>query len=77
MGNVERDAMARSRAEALFNKERTKDDEFHKAGEKEWQEDAAKTARLRALRLAKERKEVEGKRPRRAGSGRMSHTEPR
>jgi hypothetical protein len=77
MGNAEHDAMARSRAEALFNKQRAKHGEFHRAGEKEWREDAAKAARLRELRLAKEREEAERRRPRRAASRRVSHPEPR
>jgi len=57
MGSSERD-VARSRAQTLFGKERakekTKDDEFRQARDKERQEEAAKMARLRALRLAKE-----------------------
>jgi len=77
MGTAEHDARARSRAEALFNKEPVKDSESHKAGEKERQEDAAKTARLRELRLAKEREEAESKRPHGAASGRVSHRQPR
>jgi hypothetical protein len=77
MGNAEHDAMTRSRAEALFNKQRPKPGEFHRAGEKEWREDAAKAARLRELRLAKEKEEAEGRRPRRAASRRVGYTEPR
>jgi hypothetical protein len=77
MENAEHDAMARSRAEVLFNKQRAKHGEFHRAGEKEWREDAAKAARLRVLRLAKEREEPEKWRPRRAASRRISHTGPR
>jgi len=55
MGTSERDAISRSRAQALFGTEKEKKvDEFREAREKERQEDAAKTERLRALRLAKE-----------------------
>ena len=50
MGASERD---KNRAQALFGAEK-KVDEFQEAREKERQEDAAKTARLRQLRLAKE-----------------------
>lgn len=62
MGSSERD-VARSRAQTLFGKERTKektkDEEFRQARDKERQEEAAKMARLRALRLAKEKGEKE------------------
>jgi hypothetical protein len=58
MGNAGRDAMARSRAEAMWGKEKKKDDEFQKARQKEWEKDAAKTARLRELRLAIEQEEA-------------------
>ncbi|HEV2263773.1 MAG TPA: hypothetical protein VGR79_04490 [Stellaceae bacterium] len=62
MGSSERD-VARSRAQTLFGKERTKertkDEEFRQARDKERQEEAAKMARLRALRLAKEKEEKE------------------
>ncbi|HTC17916.1 MAG TPA: hypothetical protein VK690_02265 [Stellaceae bacterium] len=54
MGNSERDAAARSRAQALWGKEKKKGEEFLKARDKERQEEAAKVARLRGLRLAKE-----------------------
>ncbi|MGH7013831.1 MAG: hypothetical protein ACREEL_06695 [Stellaceae bacterium] len=53
MGTSKRDTNSRSRAQALFGTEK-KVDEFREAREKERQEDAAKTARLRDLRLAKE-----------------------
>ncbi len=59
MGSTERNASARSWAEALFGKERTKDDEILQARDKERQEEAAKTARLRAQRLEKEKSEAE------------------
>ncbi len=54
MKNSERDAAARSRAQALWAKEKKQGDEFLKVREKERQEEAAKMARLRGLRLAKE-----------------------
>ncbi|MGA2088223.1 MAG: hypothetical protein ABSG66_04815 [Stellaceae bacterium] len=54
MGNSERDAAARSRAQALWGKEKKKGEEVLKARDKERQEEAAKVARLRGLRLAKE-----------------------
>lgn len=54
MGNSERDAAARSRAQALWGKEKTKGEEALKARDKERQEEAEKVARLRGLRLAKE-----------------------
>ena len=64
MGSTERD-VARSRAQTLFGKEKTKektkDEEFRLARDKERQEEAAKMARLRALRLAKEAKDKEEK----------------
>lgn len=60
MGSSERD-VARSRAQTLFGKERTKertkDEEFRHARDEERQKEAAKMARLRALRLAKEKEE--------------------
>jgi len=58
---MERNAMARSRAQALWTKEEKKEDEFRKARKKEWDKDAEKTARLRELRLAKEKEEVDSK----------------
>jgi len=54
MGNAERDAAARSRAQALWGKEKKKGEEVLKARDKERAEEAAKVARLRGLRLAKE-----------------------
>ncbi len=54
MGNSERDAAARSRAQARWGKEKKKGEEVLKARDKERQEEAAKVARLRGLRLAKE-----------------------
>ena len=55
MGPSDRNTISRSRAQALFGTEKEKKvDEFREAREKERQEDAAKTERLRALRLAKE-----------------------
>jgi len=54
MGNSERDAAARSRAQALWGKEKKKGEEVLKARDKERQEEAVKVARLRGLRLAKE-----------------------
>ncbi|MDE2165264.1 MAG: hypothetical protein KGJ66_02865 [Alphaproteobacteria bacterium] len=59
MGNAERDVRARSRAEALFGKERAKDDEVIQARDRERQQEAEKTAHLRALRLAKEKSEAD------------------
>jgi len=56
MASSERD-VARSRAQTLFGKERTKDDEIRQARDAERQKEAAKTERLRALRLAKEKAE--------------------
>lgn len=62
MASSERD-VARSRAQTLFGKERTKestkDEEFRRVRDEERQEEAAKMARLRALRLAKEKAEKE------------------
>ena len=58
MGESDRDAKFR-RADALWGSNRTKQqNEFEKAREKQRQEDAAKTARLRELRLAKEKEEA-------------------
>ncbi|MGO9786132.1 MAG: hypothetical protein ACLPL5_04910 [Stellaceae bacterium] len=54
MGNSERDSAARSRAQALWGKEKKKGEEILKVRDKERQEEAAKVARLRGLRLAKE-----------------------
>ncbi len=54
MGNSERDSAARSRAQALWGKEKKKGEEALKARDKERQEEAEKVARLRGLRLAKE-----------------------
>ncbi len=57
MRNTERDAAARSRAQALWGKEKKKGEEVLKARDKERQEEAVKVARLRGLRLAKEEAE--------------------
>lgn len=57
MAESDWDAMAR-RAEALWSKQTKQQNAFEKAREKERQEDAAKTARLRELRLAKEKQEA-------------------
>lgn len=60
MGRTELEA-ARSRAQTLFGKgnkqEKGKDEEFFRARDEERQKEAAKMARLRALRLEKEAKE--------------------
>ncbi|HEV2162336.1 MAG TPA: hypothetical protein VGR52_08920 [Stellaceae bacterium] len=64
MGSTELEA-ARSRAQTLFGKgnkqEKGKDEEFFRARDEERQKEAAKMARLRALRLEKEAKEKEEK----------------
>jgi hypothetical protein len=59
MGSAERDMRARNRAEALFGKERAKDDEVIQARDRERQQEAEKTAHLRELRLAKEKAEAD------------------
>lgn len=60
MGRTELEA-ARNRAQTLFGKgnkaDKAKDDEFFRARDEERQKEAAKTTRLRALRLEKEAKE--------------------
>lgn len=55
----ERDLNARQRAEAQWAKDRQRNAEAVSQREKERQADMAKTARLRALRLAKEAAERE------------------
>ena len=57
MAESDWDAMAR-RVEALWSKQMKQQNAFEKAREKERQEDAAKTVRLRELRLAKEKQEA-------------------
>ncbi|GEM_PF-6494538 len=64
MAESDRDAMVR-RAEALWGKQQKPQNEFEKAREKERQEEAAKTARLRELRLAREKEQAAAAAPRR------------
>jgi hypothetical protein len=61
MRNAERDATARLKAEAVLAKRKKQDDEIIQQREKEREAVAAKVARLRELRLAKEAAEARSK----------------